>query len=129
MSVVHAGPSVRSSEPFRKITLVRVMDSEMTTSASSPDQYELPFEISGPPGAEWVLAFRRAYEESVRAPRRVVRLAANRITVTVRVGEDQQRIADTLKDIVEKANIQCWTAWQREEEDEANRVEAKQITL
>jgi hypothetical protein len=64
--------------------------------------------------------------------------------VTVRVGEDQQRIADTLKDIVEKANIQCWTAWQREEEDEANRVEeleasdarlhrlrseAKQITL
>jgi hypothetical protein len=144
MSLLHAGPDVRSPEPFRKITLLRVVDSEMKASSSSPEMYELPFEISTLPEADWVQAFRQAYEESARAPRRVVRLTGKRITVTLQVGEDQQRIADDLKDIVEKANVRCWAAWQREEEEEAGRLEelravdarlqrlqseAKQITL
>jgi hypothetical protein len=50
-------------------------------------------------------------------------LTGIRITVTLRVGDDQQRIADDLKDLVEETNIGCWTARLSAEEEEAGRLE------
>ena len=114
---------VRSSEPFRKVSLTRVVGSEIKPSRTSPGMYELPFETSTLPEAGWARAFRQVCDEGPDQPWRAIRLAGIRITVTLHVGDDQQRVADGLKDIVEETNIRCWTARQREEEDEAGRLE------
>jgi hypothetical protein len=114
---------VRSSEPFRRVTLTRVVGSEIRPSRSSPGMYELPFETSTLPEAGWARAFRQVCDEASDGRRRAIHLTGLRITVPLQVGDDQQRIADDLKELVEETNIRCWTARQREEEGEAGRVE------
>ena len=123
MRTSQAWSVVRSSDPFRKVSLTRVVGSEIRPSRSSPGMYELPFETSTLPEAGWARAFRQVCDEGADQPWRAVRLAGIRITVTLHVGDDQQRVADDLKEIVEETNIRCWTARQRQEEDEAGRLE------
>jgi hypothetical protein len=117
--------SVVRSDSFRRVSLTRVVGSEIRPSRSSPGMYELPFEISTLPEAGWARAFRQACDEDADPRPRAVRLAGIRITVTVEVGDDQQRIADHLKDIVEEANIRCWAAHQRRGEDEADELQER----
>jgi hypothetical protein len=124
MRTSQAWSVVTSSEPFRKVSLTRVVGSEIRPSRSSPGMYELPFETSTLPEAGWGRTFRQVCDEVADGRRRETRLTGLRITVTLKVGDVQQRIADDLKDIVEETNIRCWTARQREEEDEgAGRLE------
>jgi hypothetical protein len=123
MRTSQAWSVVSSSEPFRKVTLTRVVGSEIRPSRSSPGMYELPFETSTLPEAGWARAFRQVCDEVANGRRRDIRLTGIRITVTLRVGDDQQRIADDLKDLVEETNIRCWTARLSAEEEEAGRLE------
>jgi hypothetical protein len=70
MRTSQAWSVVSSSEPFRKVTLTRVVGSEIRPSRSSPGMYELPFETSTLPEAGWARAFRQVCDEVANGRRR-----------------------------------------------------------
>jgi hypothetical protein len=87
-----------------QMRLLRLVSDEIAPSRRHPGLYDCPFELHALPQASWALAFKAAYQEIDRSPKRDVRLAGGRIIAVVLPSDDLQHVADTVRHALEQTN-------------------------